>query len=52
MNTCDLDIYTDFPDKIYTTSVSKDEDFCNHIINKSTRIVVTKHWEKFGQTIT
>ena len=39
MNTCDLVIYTDFPDKIYITSVSKDEDFCNHIIDKSTRFV-------------
>ena len=38
MNTCDQVIYTSVPDKMYLTSASKDEDFCSHIINKSTRL--------------
>ena len=37
MNTCDQVTYTGVPDKMYITSVSKDEDFCKRIITKSTQ---------------
>ena len=37
MSTCDLVIYTGVPDKLYVTSVAKDEDFCERMITKSTQ---------------